>query len=449
MPVACPASMPRRSRPWSGTCSTNPRPSSRRGGPAARSAAGPARGSVSTGSPARRGSAVPPIRGRSSARSVRPADGTDPGAWDYPPREALAYGSGLLAALPGGLAAPRCLAVEAQPDGTTRLWLEAVADAHPGPWPLDRYALVARAPRPLQRRLPGRRAPARPAVAEPGVAAGLRRAVRPRRRRAGAPRRPRRPSAAAAALSAARRRRDSGGCGTERERFLAALDRLPRTFCHHDAFRRNLLHRAGPEGEDLVAVDWAYAGHGAVGEELGQLVVASLFFFEAEGIAPRELDAACFAGYVAGLREAGWAGDERLVRLGFAADAALRTTVGLLRRDAAGGRRSGPAPGRGRPVRAPTRRGGGGLGRAVAVPVRAGRGGAGVAACGRLANFGDRSPRFHYAVCVEELAEFADTSSIQAPDDPGEESEEFKGSKEFELHGVLKVVKTQCGAARR
>ena len=54
----------------------------------------------------------------------------------------------------------------------------------------------------------------------------------------------------------------------ERERFLTALDRLPRTFCHHDAFRRNLLHRAGPEGEELVAVDWAYAGHGAVGEEL-------------------------------------------------------------------------------------------------------------------------------------------------------------------------------------
>src|ERR687897_1712981 len=71
-------------------------------------------------------------------------DGADPGAWDYPAREVLAYGSGLLAALPGGLATPRCLAVETQPDGTTRLWLEAVADAHPGPWPLDRYALVAR-----------------------------------------------------------------------------------------------------------------------------------------------------------------------------------------------------------------------------------------------------------------------------------------------------------------
>ena len=71
-------------------------------------------------------------------------DGADPGAWDYPAREGLAYGSGMLAALPGGLAAPRCLAVETQLDGTTRLWLEAVADAHPGPWPLDRYALAAR-----------------------------------------------------------------------------------------------------------------------------------------------------------------------------------------------------------------------------------------------------------------------------------------------------------------
>jgi hypothetical protein len=117
----------------------------------------------------------------------------------------------------------------------------------------------------------------------------------------------------------------------ERERFLTALDRLPQTLCHHDTFRRNLLVRRGPEGEELVAVDWAYAGHGAVGEELEQLVVASLFFFETMGIAPRDLDANCFASYVAGLREAGWAGDERLVRLGYTANAALRHTVGLVR----------------------------------------------------------------------------------------------------------------------
>jgi hypothetical protein len=118
---------------------------------------------------------------------------------------------------------------------------------------------------------------------------------------------------------------------TERERFLAALARLPQTFCHHDAFRRNLLGRTGPGGDELVALDWADAGHAAVGQELVPLVLGSLSFFEAVGIAPHDLDAACFANYVIGLRDAGWAGDDRLARLGFTADAALHMTVGALR----------------------------------------------------------------------------------------------------------------------
>jgi hypothetical protein len=41
--------------------------------------------------------------------------------WNVARREAAAYASGVLADLPGGLAAPRCLEVEAQPDGATRL----------------------------------------------------------------------------------------------------------------------------------------------------------------------------------------------------------------------------------------------------------------------------------------------------------------------------------------
>ena len=259
-----------------------------------------------------------------------PANEIDPGAWDYPSREPLAYGSGLLAALPGGIAAPRCLAVEAQPDGTARLWIEAVTDAHPGPWPLDRYALVAR----RLGRFNGAYLAGVPLPDQPWLSRGwLRDFVEPSgpallelENLAGPDGPPLLRQLYPSPIVAELRR-----LWTERERFLTALDRLPQTFCHHDAFRRNLLHQAGPEGEDLVAVDWAYAGRGAVGEELGQLVVASLYFFEAAGIGPRDLAAACFAGYVAGLREAGWAGDERLVRLGFAADAALRTTVGLLR----------------------------------------------------------------------------------------------------------------------
>jgi hypothetical protein len=258
------------------------------------------------------------------------ADGADPGAWDYPAREGLAYGSGLLDALPGGLTAPRCLAVETQPDGTTRLWLEAITDAHPGPWSLERYAWVARE----LGRFNGAYLAGVPLPDQPWLSRGFLRGW---------------VEASGPAMVELEHLAGPGGppvlwhlyppsvidelrrLWDERERFLTALDRLPQTLCHHDTFRRNLLVRRGPAGEELVAVDWAYSGHGAVGEELEQLVVASLFFFQTMGVAPRDLEAACFASYVAGLRDAGWVGDERLVRLGYTANAALRHTVGLVR----------------------------------------------------------------------------------------------------------------------
>ena len=60
------------------------------------------------------------------------------------------------------------------------------------------------------------------------------------------------------------------------------------------------------------------------------LVIGSLSFFEADGIDRSELDRTCFSAYVTGLRESGRAGDERLARLGFAAAAALRYTLGSI-----------------------------------------------------------------------------------------------------------------------
>ena len=116
---------------------------------------------------------------------------------------------------------------------------------------------------------------------------------------------------------------------SERETFLTALDRLPQTICHHDAFRRNLFaRRTADDQEQTVAIDWAFAGIGAVGAELTPLVLGSLGFFEVRDCAPRELAEAALAGYVTGLREAGWDGEERLVRVGFLASAALLYTVG-------------------------------------------------------------------------------------------------------------------------
>jgi hypothetical protein len=73
-----------------------------------------------------------------------PAEGGYEDNWNYWKRETIAYGSGLLEDLPGGLGAPRCFKVEELADGTMRLWLEDLSASNDTPWSVDRYALAAR-----------------------------------------------------------------------------------------------------------------------------------------------------------------------------------------------------------------------------------------------------------------------------------------------------------------
>jgi hypothetical protein len=110
----------------------------------------------------------------------------------------------------------------------------------------------------------------------------------------------------------------------ERAGFLAALERLPQTFCHNDLNRHNLFvrpHAAG--GNQVVAIDWEDAGTSAVGEALAALVVSSLMWDAAARAKPGEVDVQAFAGYLEGLSAAGWQGDPRLVRFAYATRAAL------------------------------------------------------------------------------------------------------------------------------
>jgi hypothetical protein len=110
----------------------------------------------------------------------------------------------------------------------------------------------------------------------------------------------------------------------ERDAFLEALDRLPQTFCHLDAFPRNLLIDDRTEDGGVIAVDWSFAGLAAVGTEIAPMVPASVWFFDAEPKEMERLGEVLFDGYVNGLRAAGWRGDERLVRFGYTAASALR-----------------------------------------------------------------------------------------------------------------------------
>jgi len=257
-----------------------------------------------------------------------PAEGGQRGDWNYWKREAMAYRSGLLDDLPGGIAAPRCLTVEELADGIVRLWLEDVAPANDEPWPLDRYALAARhlgqfngaylAEHPL---------PDYPWLstkwlrgwvsANEAAIAHLKRVLdHPLVRRVY-------PEGVATSFLR---------LWTERELFFDHLDRLPHTLCHLDAFRRNLLDRRLSDGShQTLVLDWAFIGKGALGEELGPLIQASVEFFEAAGIAAQALEEASFEGYLEGLADAGWRGDPQVVRFSYAASTSIRYGVGTVR----------------------------------------------------------------------------------------------------------------------
>jgi len=248
----------------------------------------------------------------------------------YWKREVLAYQTGLLDDLPGGLAAPACYGVVEQPGQGAWLWLEDVADACGPRWPLEQYGVAAH----HLGQFNGAYLVGRPLPAASWLSRGWLRAF---------------VEQAAPAVAQLREnqshplvRRWLRGDGAdrlfrlwaERATLLDALERLPQTFCHMDAFRRNLFVRRDADAghrehlcDQTVAVDWAFTGSGAVGEEIVPLVWGSVLF-DVDFSQARELEQIVRQSYLQGLRDAGWRGDQRLAQLGYAVASALRYTVG-------------------------------------------------------------------------------------------------------------------------
>ncbi|MBE2220884.1 MAG: phosphotransferase [Anaerolineae bacterium] len=94
-----------------------------------------------------------------------------------------------------------------------------------------------------------------------------------------------------------------------RQPYLAKLAQLPQTLCHLDAHRGNLSW----QGDELALLDWAFVGEGAVGEELAAFVGATLLLDYVPLDNAEKLERAAFDGYLAGLRTAGWSGDETFI----------------------------------------------------------------------------------------------------------------------------------------
>jgi hypothetical protein len=240
-------------------------------------------------------------------------------------READAYRSGWLDDLPGGLAAPQCFEMVEHPGEACWLWLEEVTDEI-GRWPLEHYGLVAR----HLGQFNGAYLMGGPLPSWPWLSSGwLRTSVAQI-----VPAITQLPHSLEHPLVCRLLPGEISDtvfrCWAERERFFDALDRLPHTICHLDAFRRNLFARRTADGRDqTVAIDWAFVGTGAIGKEIEPLANRSLAFLEVELAKARELDDIVSGGYLDGLCDAGWQGDPRQVRLGYTAATALRTLVSL------------------------------------------------------------------------------------------------------------------------
>ena len=248
-------------------------------------------------------------------KTIQPNDfDCEPSDWNYCKREVDAYQSGWLDDLPVSLVAPACYGVIEYPDGTCWIWLEDIKDAIGEYWPLEHYGIVAR----HVGQFNGVYLMGGPIPTWPWLNSGfLRRFIAQSA-----------PSVVPLhnMLDQPLVRRWLSGDSSDkffciwedRSIFIDTLDNLPQTICHFDVHRRNLFAGKTAGGDDqTIAVDWAFTGRGAIGEEIVPLVWAYLGFFEVE--IAQALENIVFESYLTGLGDAGWQGDPRYACLGYTA----------------------------------------------------------------------------------------------------------------------------------
>ncbi|MGH2489896.1 MAG: hypothetical protein ACRDF9_00170 [Candidatus Limnocylindria bacterium] len=235
-------------------------------------------------------------------------------------READVYASGFLDSLPPGITAPRVYGIDDAEDQVS-LWLEDVVESVPV-WPPSRHAIAARD---LGRfngaYLAGRAKPDAPPLRSDWLArwvamtgerflevlddpavrghALVRRAV---------------PRACLDRLRALH---------GQRTRLLAALEHLPLTVSHLDAWRANLIARDKDSATETVAIDWSLLGLGPAGQEIAVFVTGSRVWLSLDAAAAESIGELSFASYLDGLRDAGWSGNEGDVRFAYTASVAL------------------------------------------------------------------------------------------------------------------------------
>ncbi|MFN6461091.1 MAG: phosphotransferase [Nostoc sp. DedVER02] len=243
--------------------------------------------------------------------------------WNYWQREALIYTSGILNNLTDDLVAPRCFAITEPSANVVWLWLEDIQGNHGSTWTLERFGIAARHLGYLQ----GSYVMAQSLPSEPWFSRDWHRAWVS--------------NIDSTALEAWREPTvwqhpllkeifspDVGDrlmdLWSDRHILLDAVNKAPHTLCHFDISPNNLFSRHNAHGNDqTVLIDWSFVGHGVLGEDIVNLVLDSIFLLFVDGSSLIPLEKLVLEGYLAGLRSAGWNGNECVVRFTYAAVAAL------------------------------------------------------------------------------------------------------------------------------
>lgn len=235
-------------------------------------------------------------------------------AWNYYKREAKAYQSDLLNNLQGEIKAPNCYAITEQKNGDCWIWLEDVREDLGKKWPIEYYRVVARQLGRFNGCYLEKDGLDQPWLSRNWVKHWV--------------------EYNSTSMDSLSNLTDHPyvklwlpddqlekmlTLWDERENIFNALNELPQTLCHLDAFRRNMFARKASNDYETVLIDWAFVGISGLGTEILPLVRATISFSEAELSDFKRLSDTVFQGYMEGLKDVGWSGDPDMVRFGYAA----------------------------------------------------------------------------------------------------------------------------------
>jgi hypothetical protein len=239
-----------------------------------------------------------------------------PSHWNYWRREALAYETGLVQDAYGaaGIAGPSLLAARERADGGVELWLADIGGTSGFDWPAARLGRFAHELGAGQARWAGR-VPATGWLSRGWLAGYL--AQGPSTRVTIGATDWDHPAVAAWPAPV---RHQLRALWVGQRRMLAAARSAERTLCHLDVWPANLIDDAGRS----VLLDWAFVGEGALGEDVANLILDSCADGLMDAALLPEIEAAVTDGYLAGLRDGGWAGPADAVRTAIAACGAAK-----------------------------------------------------------------------------------------------------------------------------